>query len=397
MEWGKSVFVTLRGGQAEIFGTHLELAERVCLTGMKAAIFTWTGCSLEIEGQPDVIYESDDTPMQSYLNIHETLEGKRRAAADAKTQGPRVLIAGPTDAGKSTLSKILINYAVRCGWAPTLIDLDIGQGSVTVPGCIAATSIEAPIDVEDGPPVDAPLVYYCGLTSPSENSNLYRHLVERMAAVLEARATSDSNSAAGMFMNSMGWIEDLGYELLVHSAKALHVDVILVLSSDRLASQLSNEFKGENIEIVKLPKSGGVVTRSKELRQRARKARVEDYFYGSMKELSPASQTAKIDDLFVYKVGGGYKAPASALPIGATSVADPLKLTRVTQYNDLLCSLLAVSHAPTADLLLSMNVAGFIYVQDVDLTNKTVTYLAPRAGLLPGKFLLAGSFKTYLD
>ena len=41
--------------------------------------------------------------------------------------------------GKSSLCKILLNYAVRAGWAPTFADMDIGQGSVTVPGSIAAT------------------------------------------------------------------------------------------------------------------------------------------------------------------------------------------------------------------------------------------------------------------
>ncbi len=35
-------------------------------------------------------------------------------------------IVGPVDAGKSTLGKILLNYAVRAGWAPTAVDLDIG-------------------------------------------------------------------------------------------------------------------------------------------------------------------------------------------------------------------------------------------------------------------------------
>ncbi len=41
--------------------------------------------------------------------------------------------------GKSSLCKILLNYAVRAGWAPTFADMDIGQGSFTLPGCIAAT------------------------------------------------------------------------------------------------------------------------------------------------------------------------------------------------------------------------------------------------------------------
>lgn len=36
-------------------------------------------------------------------------------------------LVGPVDSGKSTLSKILLNYAVRCGWYPTFVDLDIGE------------------------------------------------------------------------------------------------------------------------------------------------------------------------------------------------------------------------------------------------------------------------------
>lgn len=41
--------------------------------------------------------------------------------------------------------------------------------------------------------------------------------------------------------------------------------------------------------------------------------------------------------------------------------------------------------------------AGFIYVQDVDVGKGTITYLAPCAGALPSSLLLAGAFKTYLD
>ncbi len=39
---------------------------------------------------------------------------------------PPVQLVGPTDAGKSTLVKILLNYAVRMGVSPMLVDLDIG-------------------------------------------------------------------------------------------------------------------------------------------------------------------------------------------------------------------------------------------------------------------------------
>ena len=194
--------------------------------------------------------------MQQYLNAHAALEARRAAAKAAGGEGPRVCVVGPTDSGKSTLCKILLNYGVRWGWwgggwdggwwvgggglggqqdsrpsparahaplqrhgwAPMFVDLDIGQGSITVPGGIAATPVEAPIDVEEGLAADAPLVYYFGHSSPSENPALYKHLVERLAAVLALRGKADpAPRAAGVVVNTMGWVEELGYELLRHA------------------------------------------------------------------------------------------------------------------------------------------------------------------------------------
>ena len=43
--------------------------------------------------------------------------------------GPVTLVVGPTDTGKSTLSKLLLNYASRMGRKPILVDLDVGQAS----------------------------------------------------------------------------------------------------------------------------------------------------------------------------------------------------------------------------------------------------------------------------
>lgn len=42
-------------------------------------------------------------------------------------------VVGPTDVGKSTLCKILLNYAVRMEWMPTLVDLDIGTAAQSHP------------------------------------------------------------------------------------------------------------------------------------------------------------------------------------------------------------------------------------------------------------------------
>ena len=44
--------------------------------------------------------------------------------------------------------------------------------------------------------------------------------------------------------------------------------------------------------------------------------RVKEYFYGVRGDLSPHSQTVRLDDLRIYRIGGGPRAPTSALPIG---------------------------------------------------------------------------------
>ena len=65
-----------------------------------------------------------------------------------------------------------------------------GQGGITVPGSIGATPIEAPIDIEEGLPVEVPLVYFFGHATPADHSELYKLLVERLASLLDRRAKS---------------------------------------------------------------------------------------------------------------------------------------------------------------------------------------------------------------
>lgn len=133
--------------------------------------------------------------------------------------------------------------------------------------------MEGPLDIEEGYPADAPLVYYAASTSGAESVDLYRQLVESMAGVLDRRsALSAKVAASGTLINTMGWIDGDGYALLKHAVGALRCDVILVLGSDRLHSQLVADMP-PSVSVVKLAKSGGVVTRTREARAEARKVR----------------------------------------------------------------------------------------------------------------------------
>ena len=78
--------------------------------------------------------------MNAYGNIHLALEAMRiralnkskssqpqsYSAANQDSEPPRVLILGPENSGKTSLAKILLNYATRTAqdWCPMLVNVD---------------------------------------------------------------------------------------------------------------------------------------------------------------------------------------------------------------------------------------------------------------------------------
>ena len=113
----------LECGTAEVFGAELQVGVAIKVEAQKIAVFTWSGCKVHVEGKAGVIYTAGETPMTSYLNIHTILNNRRKEALSSGKRGPHCIILGPTDSGKSTLTKCLCNWAVRSGWEPAMVDL----------------------------------------------------------------------------------------------------------------------------------------------------------------------------------------------------------------------------------------------------------------------------------
>lgn len=145
--------VSVIEGSAEIFGAELALNKEYCFRGRNFSIFTWYGCKISYElshiitsgvGQNtsnkyiSAIYTSDDTPMLSYVNTHIQLEARRDIALANKLKGPRVLIMGPRDHGKTAMAQIFANYSLRLDRKPILVDLNVDHGLCSLPGCVTA-------------------------------------------------------------------------------------------------------------------------------------------------------------------------------------------------------------------------------------------------------------------
>ncbi len=156
-ESNSSFEVQLIKGFAEIHGSEMVRDKKYKFT-RNVSIYTFNGCSLQVYGvSNDKVTKTKETPAMMYLNVHASLEQFRKNADESSAngapeeswkKGPNVLVVGPTDVGKTTLCKTLLNYAVRMGRRPVYVDLDVGQGSISVPGTMGALVVEDVSDIQ---------------------------------------------------------------------------------------------------------------------------------------------------------------------------------------------------------------------------------------------------------
>jgi polyribonucleotide 5'-hydroxyl-kinase len=431
------ITVKLVSGSAELFGVELAIDREYTLRDQKAAIFSWYGATLQVRGTPEVAYTSDETPMNSYVNIHAQLQKRRELAKLKHSAGPRVLVAGPVDSGKSTLTQILLNYALRLGEKPTHVDLDVGQNSLSVPGAVAASPLDMNcLSVEDGYVLTNPLVHFFGHTSMADNADHFRHVLRQLARAVKRRLEDDADvNASGCVINTCGWVDGLGFDLLVESIQAFDVDVVLVIGQDRLYSRLQSSLASNpNLSIVKVLRSGGVVPLNSKVRAARRQSRIRDYFYGAhallrpVPLLSPCVNEYDMDELTFYAVKD-MTVSAGMLPVGQTaSDLSRLFVTKLDKTLDQQHTVAAVAHpkkrdahenASSADMawLLEAPAAGFVVMygfspsslshciytdtntvmtphsKEIREADKKIVLLVPSPGPLPSKHLVLGSIK----
>lgn len=383
----EKVFVKLKSGLAENFGT--ELVEGIIYEykpTSKTAIYTWHGCTLEVIGKPASIYIGVNTPMWQYMNCHFALENLRVDAAKNHTNGPNAMIVGGKDAGKSTFCRILLNYAVKYSRKPMYVDLDIDEGQIAVPGTIGALYVDRPSPIGEDFVHDAPLVFHVGNKRKTMNYPLFTLLVSQLAEVIRER--KEPVKSSGVIINTSSWNMEKDYEQFLHMVREFAVDVILVMDNERLEHMLKRDVTSD-VNVIGLPKSGGVVQRTEKMRKEEIAERIRGYFYGYVKEpLYPHSFKMNWADIQIYKIGDN-PIPQSCLPFGMKEEDYSTRLVRVLPNNHILNHLLSVSMCEQVyGGLITDNIAGFVCVIDVDCEEQTVTLLSPEQKPLRNNILL---------
>jgi polyribonucleotide 5'-hydroxyl-kinase len=277
LDSGTSLAIRVLKGHAEVFGA--ELADgKYYLFGheCKAAVFTWQGCTIEVTGTPSTEYVSDETPMNAYANVHLALEKMRVRALsthrgsplpsgpeqDVDPEPPRVLVLGPENSGKTTVCKILTNYAVRAGqgWSPMYVNTNPSEGGWTVPGTVSAVPVTAPLGTASpanplgsaatsAPSILSsnallPLVYWYGHPEIKRNPLLMDRLIRIMDENVTERLEGDSDGrASGVIVDtpssfasspSSTSTPDHRRTLIRACVDAFRINVILVMGHKKL-------------------------------------------------------------------------------------------------------------------------------------------------------------------
>ena len=390
--------------------------------------------------------------MNEYINVHFALESLRDQATAVQRPGPRVLVLGPEDAGKTTLVKILTGYAIRSGRSPVLANLDMREGVMSLPGTLTATVFKSLIDVEEGfgvapmsgpngtIPVKLPLVYYYGSEKPDEkDGKIFKAQFSRLALATAGRMAQDSDAKeAGLIIDTPGSLTTSSSSsgIISHLVSEFSINCIICIGSERLYSDMVKRFDSqpvsttstvvpsaqETMAVIKVTKSGGCVSRDPNYMAAFRASQIKSYFYGNSRlssgiALQPRQQQVDYSSLTVWQRLGSFS-PDSLSATNATADYDPDDFLpgdfqadvnpanssskvplpanqifeRVTRPSPAMrCCVLAVMNCePEAsqEEIRDSSVMGFLYVTEVDEARGKISLLSPVAGRVPGRAIV---------
>ena len=421
---------------AEMFGAELfPGAEKWhdIQPGTNTAVFSWSGCNVKVQGEPEAEYVSKNEPMEGYANLAAILERRRMRCDDLGVSAlgtgnngdlpPRVLVTGSGSSGKSSLCELLVNYALRADRKPIFVELD-PRGACErshkmmsfPPGCIGAVvASDKPHDSGNNA-ISSAIMHYTGCFEWNEmKEEVFQHLVKLLGKEVDLRSKYRGKAKRKKSGNDKGVDEHLqvahggvivnaphqpSANLLVKIVESFNIDFVIVLDNEALVAQLSQKIGKTNTEIVPLPKSGGVVQVGTSQLRFLRENTLKNYFHGATEDLRPITLKLKVNDnINLFKLSY-HKLDVSLLPSTSLVMHQDIEGScHASPYTgslqDLAHTVLAVMKTATSTMIPYATVAGLVYVKQVDENLGRITLLSPSHAPLISPNLLVGNPRDF--
>lgn len=177
------------------------------------------------------------------------------------------MVLGATDSGKSTLAKYMVRRLVKEAVTVSVVDADVGQSTLGLPGTISMKVFSHEKDIEQ---YTFEKMFFVGSTNPAEKISLMVNGSKRM--VDTCREKSDI-----IFIDTTGLITgEIGRALKIGKIRTINPDYIIALQRN---SELEHILRiVENSVIHRIGVSMMVKGRDRENRMRYREKKFFDYF-----------------------------------------------------------------------------------------------------------------------
>lgn len=189
-----------------------------------------------------------------------------------------VMVAGGTDAGKSTFCTFLANRAIADGVVTSIVDGDIGQSDLAPPSVIGAAALSHQIsDLRD---INATVFEFVGSTSPH---GLESFISKRLASIM-----TRSCSAGGLcIVNTDGYVDNGGVLYKKMIASEIRPGIIVLLGGSPI---LHNALAPGPWEILRA-RANSQVQKSRTVREWRRKDQFAKYLGSRRLVVEPSNIT----------------------------------------------------------------------------------------------------------
>ncbi|XP_055327413.1 polynucleotide 5'-hydroxyl-kinase NOL9-like isoform X2 [Paramacrobiotus metropolitanus] len=158
---------------------------------------------------------------------------------------PVILLCGSKNVGKSTTVRFIVNFLLRLYPKVHCFDCDLGQSECNPPGCCALHSCTKPLL---GAPFcrlhDPDAACYLAEVSPSGVRHQYKRGLEFVFGKRTERVP--------IVVNTMGWIEKLGLDLLHFTSELTKPDLIIELVKEKETGVSASLYRKPSCRVITL-------------------------------------------------------------------------------------------------------------------------------------------------
>lgn len=358
--------------------------------GIKALEDSVLDVSLGSDASIEIVNPEDEV-VDRWLSVAESVLDDIDSAGKAK-----VIVIGPVESGKTTISAFIANRALVRGIIPALIEGDVGQEDIGVPGTVSLAYLKEPIVWQRQ--LKAEKIRFVGCLSP-------HGCISRIVSAISLLVKEAEESSNVVIVNTDGWVNEhraISYKLeLIRSSRPTHVIVL-----DPVLATLFRKSLPPSISVITAPPPKVAAVRDRSDRRYLRTMAYKKYFtdnrvvtYGleevrvigscvlAGRELSPESVA---DEIGVESSGIVYASEY----LGTRYVI----LRRNTRAMDLPKRYVIIREGEWEGLLLgvvdeTLDDVGIAILRKINFRERKLSVVIPR-GQRPSPYFIAGRIKV---